>query len=90
MTHNENETPHPAIHHHREAAAHLRKAAVHLDHALGYHEKGAHATAGEAAKMAAGHIGEAQTHLAEAQRLHAAHEAHGKGSHWNDAGEQGG
>jgi hypothetical protein len=40
--------------------------------------------------MAAGHIGEAQAHLAEAQRLHAAHEAHGKGSHWNDAGEQGG
>src|SRR5919199_4702386 len=60
VTHNENETPHPAIHHHREAAAHLRKAAVHLDHALGYHEKGAHATAGEAAKMAAGHISEAQ------------------------------
>jgi hypothetical protein len=90
MTHNENETPQPAIHHHKQAAAHLRKAAAHLDHALGHHEKGAHATAGEATKMAAGHIGEAQAHLAEAQRLHAAHEAHGKGSHWNDAGEQGG
>jgi hypothetical protein len=90
VTHNENETPHPAIHHHREAAAHLRKAAAHLDHALGQHEKGAHTTAEEAAKMAAGHIGEAQAHLAEAQRVHAAHGAHGKGSHWNDAGEQGG
>jgi hypothetical protein len=81
------QSPYPAIHHHEQAAAHLRRAADYLDKAIKRRVRNEHASAAELAKAAQGHIGEAQAHMSEAQRLHAAHEAHGSGSHWNAAPE---
>lgn len=77
---------HPSVHHKKQAIRHLRHAADDLSGSIERHSRGEHEGALEAAKQAAGHIGEAQSHLGEAARLHAAHERErqGEGSHWND------
>jgi hypothetical protein len=75
---------HPAIHHYQQAAEHLRRATDLLEKVQKRGRRNEHASAAELAKGAMGHIGESTTHLAEARRIHAAHEA---GSHWNDAPE---
>lgn len=57
--------------HHAEAAAQLRLAADHQEHAGEHHEQGAHAAAAEHAFLAHGHLVQAVEHADEAAKIHA-------------------